>query len=58
MSLNWSDMSNTDIRMKMSSMEEEYESIKNKINVLFDKLDSLDNEYNKAQKEIEKRNKK
>ena len=58
MSLNWSDMSNTDIRMKMSSMEEEYESIKNKINILFDKLDSLDNEYNKAQKEIEKRNKK
>lgn len=56
--MNWSDMSNTDIRMKMSSMEEEYESIKNKINVLFDKLDSLDNEYNKAQKEIEKRNKK
>lgn len=51
-------MSNTDIRMKMSSMEEEYESIKNKINILFDKLDSLDNEYNKAQKEIEKRNKK
>jgi hypothetical protein len=39
-------------------MEEEYESIKNKINKLVDKLDILDNEYDKAKKELEKRTKK
>ena len=51
-------MSNTEIRVKMSSMEEEYESVKNKINALVDKLDKLDIEYNKAKKELEKRSKK
>jgi hypothetical protein len=56
--MQWSDMSNTEIRIKMSSMEEEYESIKNKINNLISKLDSLDNEYNNAKKELEKRNRK
>lgn len=56
--MQWSDMSNTEIRIKMSSMEEEYESIKNNINNLISKLDSLDNEYNNAKKELEKRNRK
>lgn len=54
----WANMSNNDIRMKMSSMEMEYESIKNKINKLVSELDSLDIEYNKAKKEILKRSKK
>lgn len=54
----YSEMSNTEIRMKMTSMEEEYEYVKNKINSLVDKLDSLDIEYNKAKKELEKRTKK
>lgn len=56
--MQWSNMSNIEIRIKISSMEEEYESIKNQINNLIDKLDSLDNEYNNAKKELEKRNKK
>ena len=51
-------MSNNEIRMKMNSMEMEYEAIKNKISDLVSKLDSLDIEYNKARKEIEKRAKK
>lgn len=54
----WGNMSNTEIRMKMQSMEMEYESIKNKINHFIDELDKLDNEYNKAKREIERRIKK
>ena len=55
--IKWDTMSNTDRRVKMSSMEMEYESIKNKINQLITDLDKLDIEYNKAQKELEKRSK-
>lgn len=54
----WGNMSNTEIRMKMQSMEMEYESIKNKINHFIDELDKLDNEYNKAKRELERRIKK
>lgn len=57
-SINWESFSNQDIRIKMESMKIEYESIKNKINNLFSSLDMLDNEYNKAIKELEKRSKK
>lgn len=56
--IEWSTMSNTDIRVKMSSMEMEYENVKNKISSLIDELDKLDIEYNKAKKELEKRSKK
>lgn len=56
--IEWSTMSNTDIRVKMSSMEMEYENVKNKISGLIDELDKLDIEYNKAKKELEKRSKK
>ena len=41
-------MSNTDIRMKMASMKEEYEAIKNKINNYLGQLDMLDKEYIKV----------
>ena len=51
-------MSNTEIRMKMASMKDEYDAIKNKINNLFGRLDALDNEYIKGQKELENRAKK
>ena len=53
----WSNLSNSDIRMKINSMELEYEAVKNKINNLFSELDRLDIEYNKANKELEKRSK-
>lgn len=56
--MEWNNMSNTDIRIKMSSMKEEYEAIKNKINNLLSQLDTLDIEYVKAKKELEKRSKK
>ena len=48
----WCNMSNTEIRIKMQAMEMEYESIKNRINKLIDKLDELDIDYNKGKKEI------
>ena len=44
--------------MKMASMKEEYEAIKNKINNYLGQLDMLDKEYIKAQKELEERAKK
>jgi hypothetical protein len=56
--IEWNNMTNTDIRMKMSSMKEEYEAIKNKINNLLSNLDTLDTEYLKAQKVLEERSKK
>lgn len=51
-------MSNTDIRMQIASMKEQYEAIKNKINNYLGQLDILDKEYIKAQKELEERAKK
>jgi hypothetical protein len=52
---NWEQISNSEIHMKLQSMEMEYENIKNKINILLDKLDSLDKEYIKGKKELKKR---
>lgn len=56
--MEWNNMSNSDIRIKMKTMEEEYENVKNKINVLINKLDALDIEYDKAKRELENRIKK
>lgn len=56
--IDWSNMSNTEIRRKMESMTLEYESIKNKINDFISKMDMMDIEYDKAKKEIERRSKK
>jgi hypothetical protein len=55
--IDWTNMGNTEIRMKLSSLEEEYTSIKNKINNLLTKLDNLDIEYIKGKKELENRSK-
>lgn len=54
----WENMSNSEIRSKMASMINEYESIKQKINNLFSEMDILDVEYDKAKKELDKRSKK
>jgi hypothetical protein len=56
--IEWENMSNTEIRIKLMSMEDEYENIKNKINEYINKLDELDVEYSNGKKEIEKRSKK
>ena len=55
--IDWSNMSNSEIRNRITSMEMEYESIKNKINNLVTMLDDLDIEYNNANKELNKRSK-
>ena len=55
--IEWSKMSNMEIRNKMESMKFEYESLKNKINNLITQMDKLDDEYVKANKELEKRSK-
>jgi uncharacterized coiled-coil DUF342 family protein len=55
--INWENISNSEIRTKMISMVNEYESIKNQINKLISKMDTLDIEYDKAKKELEKRTK-
>lgn len=57
MEIEWSTLSNAEIRMKMESMKMEYEAIKNKINAYVDKLDELDKSYNNASKELHKRSK-
>lgn len=54
----WVSMSNTEIRMKLKTLEEEYTTVKNKINNLLSVLDSLDSEYIKGKKELENRSKK
>lgn len=56
--IDWKNMSNMEIKMKMESMNLEYESVKNKINNLIGQLDVLDVEYDKAKKEMERRTKK
>lgn len=54
----WSKLTNTEIRLKIASMEQEYEAIKNKINNLMNDLESIDVKYNKAISELNKRTKK
>jgi predicted nucleic acid-binding Zn-ribbon protein len=44
--------------MKLKTLEEEYTTVKNKINNLLSALDSLDSEYIKGKKELENRSKK
>ena len=58
MNIEWTTMSNNEIRIKLASMENEYESIKQKISKLIGELDLMDIEYYKGKKEIEKRSKK
>lgn len=55
--IDWSNMSNSEIRNRIKSMEMEYESVKNKINNLVNLLDKLDIEYNNANRELNKRSK-
>ena len=55
--IDWTNMSNSEIRNRITSMEMEYESIKNQINNLVNMLDNLDIEYNNANKELSKRSK-
>lgn len=56
--IDWKNLGNTEIKLKMKTLEEEYTATKNKINNLLDNLDRLDNEYIRGKKELENRSKK
>ena len=56
--IDWKNMGNTEIKLKIKTLEEEYTATKNKINNLLDNLDRLDNEYIRGKKELENRSKK
>jgi hypothetical protein len=55
--IDWKNMNNAEIRMKIASMEKEYDAIKMKINNLLTELDNIDMEYNKGVKELNQRSK-
>lgn len=50
-------MSNSELKIKLIEMENEYESIKNKINNLVMRMDELDESYNKVKQILNKRTK-
>lgn len=52
----WEKLTTPEIKLKKISLEREYDSIKNEINKLFSKLSDLDEEYIRADKELQKRN--
>lgn len=54
--IDWSKLTTTDIKIKKMTLEREYDSIKIEINKLLSKLSSLDEEYIRADKELQKRN--
>lgn len=54
--IDWSKMTTPDIKLKKMSLEREYDGIKMEINRLLSKLSELDEEYIRAEKELQKRN--
>lgn len=53
----YDNMSNSELKLKMKKLEDEYESIKIKINSLVDRMSELDIEYNNVNKIYQKRTK-
>ena len=49
------DMSNAEIRIRLTTLENEYEVIKNRIKGDLERLDSLDAEYNSMKQVLNKR---
>lgn len=54
--IDWGKMTTPDIKLKKMSLEREYDGIKMEINRLLSKLSELDEEYIRAEKELQKRN--
>lgn len=54
---NFKEYSNAELNRKKLSIENEFETIKNQISSLCDKLDNLDKEYTLLTKEIDNRRK-
>lgn len=55
--INYEMMSNSELKIKLTEMENEYEKIKIEINNYFNMMDVLDKNYNKVKKILNKRTK-
>lgn len=50
-------MSNSELKIKMTEMENEYEVLKNKVSDILDRMEELDKSYDKVKKILNKRTK-
>ena len=50
-------MSNSELKIKLIEMENEYENLKVKMNILVNRMEELDNTYVKVKKILNKRTK-
>lgn len=50
-------MSNSELKIKMAEMENEYEALKNKVSDILDRMEELDKSYDKVRKILNKRTK-
>ena len=55
--LRYDEMSNAELKIKMTTMENEYDAIKSEIGRLLSRMEKLDNEYNKISSLYKKRTK-
>lgn len=55
--MDYSIMSNAEIRIKMKEMEDEYEALRKKVKDNVERMDKLDDDYNEARSILEKRTK-
>lgn len=55
--IDWKTFGNSEIRLKLNVLKEEYEVCKNKISELFDRMEALDREYIRGTEELEERSK-
>lgn len=55
--INYEMMSNSELKIKLIEMENEYETLKVKINNDLNRMDDLDKSYNKVKKILNKRTK-
>lgn len=57
MFMNFNDMSNAELRVRMKEMENEYEALQNQMKQKMERMQKLDKEYNQIQVILAKRNK-
>lgn len=55
--VNYDMMSNSELKIKLTEMENEYEALKVKINDMLNKMEELDKSYDKVKKILNKRTK-
>lgn len=55
--VNYDMMSNSELKIKLIEMENEYENLKVKMNILVNRMEELDNTYVKVKKILNKRTK-